>query len=113
MPNVAYAATPALDKFLGNVNRLIINPLIELLFALAVVFFLYGVVQFLTNQENEESRTQGKQHMVWGVVGITVMLGVWGLLGVVLRTFDIQGVNPEEGTVELPEYNPSLPALRP
>ena len=38
--NIAYASV---DSFIGNVNKLIINPLIILLFALALAYFLWGV----------------------------------------------------------------------
>jgi hypothetical protein len=30
------------------------------------------------------------------------MMAVWTLLGLVLRTFNIEGINPKEGTVDLP-----------
>ena len=50
---VAYASV---DSFVSRLNTLIINPLILLLFALAMVFFLYGVFEFIINQDNEEKR---------------------------------------------------------
>ena len=96
---VAYAD---LNGFIGKVDTTIINPLILLLFALAIVYFLYGVLEFLMNQENEEKKTSGKSHMLWGVVGIVIMLGVWTILGMLLSTFGITGVNPQQGTVSLP-----------
>jgi len=98
--NVAYGADK-LDKFIWNVDRLIINPIITLLFALAVVYFLYGLLEFLLNQENEERQTDGKSHMIWGVVGITIMMGVWGILNLVLNTIGVKGINPQQGTVQL------------
>ncbi len=100
---IAYAS---LDSFLGNVNRMIINPIILLLFALALAYFLYGVFQFIANQENEEKKTTGKNHMMWGIIGITIMMGVWSILNVVLSTFNITGINPEQNTVKLSPYNP-------
>jgi uncharacterized membrane protein YidH (DUF202 family) len=78
-----------LNEFIKLVNENIINPLIGLLFALAVVYFLYGLVQFMMNQDNDEKKTTGKSHMIWGVIGITVMLGVYTILNVVLSTFGI------------------------
>ncbi|KKR43230.1 MAG: hypothetical protein UU10_C0009G0005 [Parcubacteria group bacterium GW2011_GWF1_40_6] len=94
-----------LDKFIANVDNMIINPLIGFLFALAIAFFLYGVLEFFMNQENEEKKTTGKSHMIWGVVGITIMLGVWTILSIVLNTLGISKseINPEEGTVNLSE----------
>ncbi len=101
--NVAYASV---DSFVKNVNSLIVNPIIELLFALALAFFIYGVLEFVLNQESEDKRTIGKRHMLWGLVGMTIMLGVWGILQVALDTLGITGIDPEEGKVELAPYNP-------
>ena len=108
--NIAYA--DSVDNFINNVNKLIVNPLILLLFALALVYFLWGVFEFISNQENEEKKTSGKQHMLWGIIGITIMMGVWTILHIVLDTFNITGITPEKGKVILNEYNPTYPALK-
>ena len=104
---VAYASE-SLDTFIINVNKLIINPLILLLFALALVYFLWGLLGFISNQENEEKKTAGKKHMLWGIIGITIMMGVWTILNVVLNTFGITGIKPELGEVNLGNYTPTL-----
>lgn len=103
LPNIAFAS---LDSFIANVNREIINPLILFLFALTVAYFLWGVFEFIVNQTNEEKKTVSKSHMMWGIIGITIMMGVWFILGVILRTLNITDINPQEGTVNLKEYNP-------
>lgn len=97
---IAYAS---LDSFIGKVNDAIIDPLIAFLFALAVVYFLYGVLEFILNQENEEKKTTGKSHMIWGIIGITIMLGVWTILNIVLATLNIpkSEIDPENGFVDL------------
>ena len=95
---IAYAT---LDSFIGNVDTLIINPLILFLFALAVVYFLYGVLEFIMNQENEEKKTAGKSHMLWGIIGIVIMMGVFVIMNMILSTLGITGINPEQGTVHL------------
>lgn len=100
---VAYAD---FNSTLANINSLIVNPLIALLFALAILYFLYGVVEFIANQENEEKKTKGKSHMIWGIIGITIMMGVWGILNIVLSTLDIKGINPERNEVDLNDYTP-------
>ena len=99
---IAYAG---LDSFLTNVGREIINPLISLLFALAVMYFLYGMFEFIAGGDNDEKKTDGKNHMLWGVVGITIMMGVWTILKIVLNTLEIEGIKPETGEVSLPDYN--------
>ena len=98
-PNIAYASV---DSFVLSVDRYIINPIIVLLFVLAFAYFLFGVFQFILNQGNEEKKTAGKSHMLWGIVGITIMFGVWTILNIILATFNIQGINPQQGIVNLP-----------
>ncbi|MDE2399913.1 MAG: hypothetical protein KGL67_02820 [Patescibacteria group bacterium] len=97
---IAYAAGTSVDDFIHKVDASIINPLIYLLFALAILFFLYGVLEFLLNQENEEKKTTGKSHMVWGIIGITIMLGVWAIMGLILNTLGINYIHPQQGTVD-------------
>jgi uncharacterized membrane protein YidH (DUF202 family) len=105
LPKVAHAG---FDEFLSNVSTEILNPLILLIFALALVYFLYGMFEFISNADNEEKRSIGKNHMLWGIIGLTIMVGVWFILGVVLRTINVpeSQINPKEGTVNLPNYNP-------
>lgn len=99
---IAYAS---LDTFLGNVYTEILNPLIVFMFGLAMVFFLYGVLKYLLNQEDEEARTNAKSHMIWGIVGLTIMMGVWTILSMIIKTFDIKGIDVKDGNikVDLPE----------
>jgi len=63
-----------------KVNANILEPLITLLFALGVAYFLYGVMKFVLNQDNETAQEEGKQHMLWGIVGIAIMVSAWGIL---------------------------------
>lgn len=93
----------SLNEFIGKVDEQIINPLIGFLFALAIGYFLYGVFEFFSNQTNEEKKTAGKSHMLWGIIGITIMLGVWTILSIILNTMEIpkSEIDPEKGTVNL------------
>jgi succinate dehydrogenase/fumarate reductase cytochrome b subunit len=112
--NIAYASGgESLDQFIRNVDNYIINPLIILLFALAIAYFLWGIFEFLSNADNEEKRTSGKKHMLFGVIGITIMMAVWTLLSIILNTLGISSeeINPQNGTVRLNEYTPSEPSV--
>ena len=69
-----------------------------MIFALAVVIFIWGVVQFIMNSEEEAKRAKGKQFMLWGIIALTVMVCVWGLVGILGNTFGIQNVLPHVNT---------------
>ncbi len=109
--NIAYANV---DSFVMKLNGMIVNPLILFFFALALVYFLYGMFEFILNQANDEKKTTGKSHMLWGIIGIVIMMGVWFILNVILNTLNISPseINPEQGHVKLNEYNPTYPPKR-
>ncbi len=71
---------------IAKINDQILNPLIILMFALAVMYFLFGVSEFIRNQDNEDAQIAGKQHMFWGVVGVFTMMAVFGILEIIKNT---------------------------
>ena len=70
-----------------SIDKVIINPIIIFLFAVAIVYFLYGVAQYLLSPENEEVRKKSKSHMIWGIVGLFIMVAVFGIMRLLLSTF--------------------------
>lgn len=80
---VAYASVSTL---INGIEKVVINPLIGLLFALAFVYFIYGVMQFILNPTSEEVRKSGKNHMIWGLVGLFIMVAVFGIMRLILNT---------------------------
>ncbi|XKT74181.1 MAG: hypothetical protein ACJKTH_02370 [Patescibacteria group bacterium UBA2163] len=76
-----------LSIFIDNFVRFIINPLIGLLMALAVVYFLWGAAQLVLNGGSEEGRKKGKDALLWGLIGLFIMVAVFGILRVVVGTF--------------------------
>jgi succinate dehydrogenase/fumarate reductase cytochrome b subunit len=83
------ASADKVDEFIQKLNEHILNPLISLLFVCAFVVFLYGVVEFIWNANNEQERSRGAQHILWGVIGMVVMISAWGILAIVRGTFGI------------------------
>ncbi len=82
VPALAFAQT------LSNVSRLIdsvrgiIDVLIPLVAALALLYFFWGLAQFIlaTGRGDEDAREKGKNIMIWGIVALFVMVSVWGLV---------------------------------
>jgi len=62
---------------------------IPLLFALAVVAFIWGVIQFYLNPDNEEKRKKGKSFIVGGLIALFVMVAMWGIVGIFTNTFGV------------------------
>lgn len=75
--------------FIANLVTYIINPIIGLLVALAVAYFIYGAAIFIINADNEEGRKKGKAHLLWGIIGLFIIVGVFGILRIVVSTFGV------------------------
>jgi len=86
----AYAAstskTSTADALLKKLGDNILTPIINLLMALAVVYFLWGMVQFIKDADNADKKKEGYQRMIWGVIGIFIMISAKGLINIIMRT---------------------------
>ena len=56
-----------------------------LIVALAFVVFFLGVFKFI--RASSEDKQEGKEFMFWGVVGIAVMLSLWGIIATLQGIF--------------------------
>jgi uncharacterized membrane protein HdeD (DUF308 family) len=72
-----------------------LNSVIPLLIALAVVFFVWGVVQFVISQD-EEAKTRGRNKIIYGIIGLAVIIGLWGLVNLLGNTFGLNNAGNEE-----------------
>jgi len=85
MSNTAAVSNTAI-QFLKNVNKAIINPLIILLFGIAILVFLYGVFEYVKGGSSEDGRSKGAQHMFWGVFGLFIMVSALGLVNFIANS---------------------------
>ena len=53
------------------------------MFAAALVYFVFGVILFIRDANSEDGRATGKQHLLWGIVGLAIMVSVYGILSIV------------------------------
>lgn len=74
---------------------LLIKTIVPFLFALATVAFIWGVIQFYLNPENEEKRKKGKSFIIGGLIALFVMVAMWGLVSVLTTTFDVKNTIPQ------------------
>lgn len=90
--------SPKLQDLLGFGTCIINNSIIPLIFALGVMYFVWGVVQYVI-ADGEEAKTKGKDTIIYGIIALTVMLTVWGLVGILGATFNLN-------TSVLPQVKP-------
>ena len=85
--------------FLSRVNDLIINPIILLLLALSIVYFMYSVIKFLSTDAGDKgsARIEARDSIMWSIVGMVIMISVYGIISFVLYTFGVNTSDIGEG----------------
>lgn len=77
------------DQLLNNIVSYILNPIIALLFSVGLLIFFWGIVEFIRNAENEDSRKTGTQHMLYGVIGMFIMVAAKGIIAIIKNTIGV------------------------
>ena len=74
------------NALLNKISEVIVNPIIYMMFTAAFIVFIWGLVQFVSHLDNEESRSVGGKHMVWGLIGMTIMISVNAIIDIIQNT---------------------------
>jgi len=78
-------ASSSLNAFIGKVEKAIIDPLITVVALAAFILFVYGVVEFIRNADNDEKRKTGQQHILWGIVGLAILFGAKTIVSILQK----------------------------
>jgi len=75
------------DRIVEVLEREFIDPIIKLLIGLAALIFIWGVIQFVINTDDPKGREQGKQHIIWGIIGLFIMVSAIGIVNLIIATW--------------------------
>lgn len=87
----------------ANGARTIANTLIPVMFALVIIFFLWGIVQFFRAQASGDPKAKdnAKTLLIWGVVAIAVAFTIFGLVNWLAGAV---GVSPTSTPPTTPQF---------
>ncbi len=73
----------------GVVNCIVgfMNTAIGLIISAAVLYVIWGAFNMI---RSEEKREEGKQTIMYGIIGIFVMVSIWGLVNILNNTFGLK-----------------------
>lgn len=97
MFSTSYAASTCDMKSIKDFKSLIsiliscfLNPLVVIITSLSIVIFLFGVFKFMKSTGGDD-KNSGKSFMFWGIVGIFVIVSLWGFVSIFQETIDLSG----------------------
>jgi len=105
LPFFASAQVRNVTGLIGWIRETI-NLLIPLLIAIALIAFFWGLVKYIWAAGDGDAQKQGKSIMVAGIIGLFLMVGIWGIIGILENTFtgNVKTVKPPQapGTITSP-----------
>lgn len=84
------------------------NTIIGIFIALAVIFIIYNVLMFIMKAGSDDRKTYQKA-ILWGIVGLAVILSIWGLVAILTNTFGT--TTGGQGPVQEYPVNPIPPQV--
>lgn len=87
MPVFAFAATTNIGNILATLIGYL-NYIVPALITIAVVYFIWGVISFMTSSD-EEAKKLGRTKIINGLIGLFIIVAFWGIIGVVKNSFQI------------------------
>lgn len=87
MPVFAFAASSTVGSVLATLIGYL-NYIVPALITIAVVYFIWGVISFMTSSD-EEAKKLGRTKIINGLIGLFIIVAFWGVIGLVKRSFDV------------------------
>jgi len=102
-PMFAFAQTPtnagglgSVRTFLSNIITFINGTLVPLVFALAFLVFIWGMFKtFILGGSDPGKQEEGKQLMLYAIVGFVIMVSLWGIVNLLSDGFGFRATGIE------------------
>lgn len=104
------ASAPALALAQGNLSGVqtlvssfgrIVASIIPIMFALAIVYFFWGLIKYIQSAGDPKQAGEGKSIMIYGVIAIAVMVSIYGLVAWIQTALNISPTT----NINLPTVN--------
>lgn len=89
-PALALAQYGAINNEISKVITFINNVLIPLVFAIALLFFIWGMFKLFIYKNAEEAE-EGKKLALYAVIGFVLMVSIWGIVNLIANGLGFSG----------------------
>ena len=85
-------SNPAVNSIVSKIVSNIVAPLVYGLFFLTMLIFVWGVFGLISKGDDPTARKEGQRHILWGVIGMLIMVSVYGIIRLIAST--VGGTDP-------------------
>ncbi len=105
-PVVALAQFGEINTFFGKITSFINDILIPLVFAVALLMFIWGMFWFfIAGGHDDEKRKQGKSLMLYAVLGFVLMVSIFGIVNLIANGLGFSDDQNIENIPNVPTSN--------
>ncbi|OGZ43606.1 MAG: hypothetical protein A3C84_00450 [Candidatus Ryanbacteria bacterium RIFCSPHIGHO2_02_FULL_48_12] len=83
---LAALAQGEFNDFIGRVTDGL-NVIIVFLFLVATVMLLFGIVKYVAAGDDEDKVEEGRNLIIYGIIGLAVMVALWAFVNVAIDFF--------------------------
>lgn len=81
------AAIQNINGLVGTIGS-IFDTVVYLLIGLAIVYIVFNIVQYVVKGADPAGKAKALGGAAYGIIGLAIILSIWGLVGILLDTFD-------------------------
>ncbi len=84
--------------FFQKLTNLLNDTLVPAVFALAFLVFIWGMFKtFILGGHDEEKQGEGKQLMMYAILGFVIMISIWGIVTIISDSLGLKGtIDPQD-----------------
>jgi hypothetical protein len=86
LPVFVFAEVGNLEDFIKKVTEMM-DAAVPMFLGFAALYFLWGFFGYIFNAG--ENKDQAREHMIWGVIMLFLIISLWGFVNILDETFDL------------------------
>ena len=86
----------SIKEIVEAMGKFINSTVMPIIVSLGVLYFLWNIAQYITKLDNEKERENFKRYSINGILGLFIMLSLWGIIAIGTNTlFGSQPIVPQ------------------
>lgn len=94
MPLIVFADARTDVIAVFNNIKSVLGTVVPIAIALALIYFIWGVIKYVISQDEEE-KTKSRQQIIYGIIGMFIIVAIWGIVSFIAQYL---GVTPTDTT---------------